>query len=51
MNAFPNATVVSHPPRLATPVVSARLSRSQVSCTASSASACEPSMRYATARK
>ena len=31
-------TVVSQPPRLSTPLVSARLSRSQASCTASSAS-------------
>jgi hypothetical protein len=38
-------TVVTHPPRLVTPLVSARLSRSQASWTASSASAREPSMR------
>ena len=38
-------TVVSQPPRLSMPAVSARLSRSQASCTASSASPVEPSMR------
>ena len=38
-------TVVSHPPRFLTPLVSERLRRSQDSCTASSASACEPSIR------
>ncbi len=43
-------TVVSHPAMLSTPDVSARLSRSQASCTASSASLTEPSIRYATAR-
>lgn len=41
-------TVVSQPPRLSTSLVSARLTRSHDSCTASSASASEPSMRYAT---
>ncbi|CAM5729536.1 hypothetical protein SFUMM280S_10154 [Streptomyces fumanus] len=43
-------TVVSQPPRLSTPSAPARSSRSQVSWTASSASAREPSIRYATAR-
>ena len=43
--------VVSQPPRFSTPPTPVRLSRSQVSCTASSASADEPSMRYATARR
>jgi hypothetical protein len=43
--------VVSQPPRFSTPPAPARLSRSQVSCTASSASLAEPSMRYATARR
>jgi hypothetical protein len=38
-------TVVSHPPRFSTVLVSERLSRSQASCTASSASSREPSMR------
>jgi hypothetical protein len=38
-------TVVSHPPRLSTALVSVRLSRSQASCTASSASLAEPSIR------
>ena len=38
-------TVVSQPPRFSTPLVSARLSRSQASCTASSASLSEPSIR------
>jgi hypothetical protein len=38
-------TVVSQPPRLVTAVVSARLRRSHDSCTASSASLSEPSMR------
>ncbi|NYJ14369.1 hypothetical protein GGI64_005461 [Rhizobium leguminosarum] len=38
-------TVVSQPPRLPMSVVSARLSRSQASWTASSASLREPSMR------
>ena len=38
-------TVVSQPPRLSTPVVPVRLSRSQASWTASSASAREPSIR------
>ena len=41
-------TVVSQPPRFSTSLVSARLSLSQVSCTASSAAAADPSMRYAT---
>jgi hypothetical protein len=44
-------TVVSHPPRFSTPLVPTRLSRSQDSCTASSASLTEPSIRYATARR
>jgi hypothetical protein len=43
--------VVNQPPRLSTPLVSARLSRSHASWTASSASAGEPSIRYATARR
>ena len=38
-------TVVSQPPRFSTALVSERLSRSQVSCTASSTSLVEPSMR------
>jgi hypothetical protein len=38
-------TVVSHPPRLSTALVSERLSRSQASWTASSASLDEPSIR------
>ena len=38
-------TVVSQPPRFATPPVPERLSRSQDSCTASSASLGEPSIR------
>ena len=38
-------TVVSHPPRFSTLLVSARLRRSQDSWTASSASLSEPSMR------
>ena len=38
-------TVVSQPPRFSTPLVSARLSRSHASCTASSASVREPSIR------
>ena len=38
-------TVVSQPPRFPTPSVPDRLSRSQDSCTASSASLGEPSMR------
>jgi len=38
-------TVVSQPPGLAISSLSARLKRSQVSCTASSASLSEPSMR------
>ena len=42
-------TVVSHPARFSTSEVSAPLSRSQEFCTASSASACEPSIRKATA--
>jgi hypothetical protein len=43
-------TVVSHPARFFTSLVSLRLSRSQVTWTASSASASEPSMRTASAR-
>ena len=43
--------VVSQPPRFSTPPVPERLSRSQVSCTASSASLTEPSTRYATVRR
>jgi len=38
-------TVVSQPPRFCTPLASARLSRSQASWTASSASLTEPSIR------
>jgi hypothetical protein len=38
-------TVVSQPPRFSTAVVSAPVIRSQVSCTASSASVIEPSSR------
>ena len=38
-------TVVSQPLRFSTSLVSARLSRSQASCTASSASLAEPSSR------
>jgi hypothetical protein len=38
-------TVVNHPPRLSTAAVSVRPSRSQASCTASSTSAVEPSIR------
>jgi hypothetical protein len=38
-------TVVSHPPRFSTSLVSARLSRSHASWTASSASLSEPSIR------
>ena len=38
-------TVVSHPPRFSTPLVSDRLRRSQASWTASSASLSEPSIR------
>jgi hypothetical protein len=37
--------VVSQPPRLSTPLVPARLARSQASWTASSASLSEPSIR------
>src|SRR5436190_13602716 len=44
-------TVVSQPPKLATSSVWARLSRSQASWRASSASVIEPSIRYATAGK
>ena len=44
-------TVVSQPPRFSTPDVSARLTFSQASCTASSASPAAPSMRSATARR
>src|SRR5262249_17894275 len=43
-------TVVSHAPRLATPETSRPLACSQDCWTASSASASEPSIRYATAR-
>ena len=43
-------TVVSQPPRFSMLPASDRLSRSQASCTASSASVSEPSIRYATAR-
>jgi hypothetical protein len=38
-------TVVSQPPRFSTSAAPARLSRTQASCTASSASASEPSIR------
>ena len=38
-------TVVSQPPRFSTSLVSARLTRSQASWTASSASLTEPSIR------
>ena len=38
-------TVVSHPPRFSMPLVSERLSLSQASWTASSASLIEPSIR------
>lgn len=44
-------TVVSQPPRFVMPSESDRLSRSHDSCTASSASVSEPSIRYATARE
>jgi hypothetical protein len=44
-------TVVSHPPRFSISLESDRLSRSQASWTASSASLREPSIRYATARR
>ena len=44
-------TVVSQPPRFSTSLVSALVSRIQVSCTASSASDIEPSSRYATPRR
>jgi hypothetical protein len=44
-------TVISQPPRFWTSLVSLRLSRIQVSCTASSASLADPSIRYATARR
>src|SRR5947209_3298367 len=44
-------TVVSHAPRLSTARVSERFRRSHASCTASSASLTEPSMRYATERR
>ncbi len=43
-------TVVSQPPMFWTSAVSARLSLIHASCTASSASLTEPSIRYATAR-
>jgi hypothetical protein len=42
-------TVVSQPPKFSTSLASDRLSRSHDSCTASSASLTEPSIRYATA--
>src|SRR5436190_14134529 len=42
-------TVVSQPARFSTASVSERESRSHASCTASSASLAEPSIRYATA--
>src|ERR1700722_18195962 len=45
------ATVVSQARRFSTPETSVRLSRSQVSWTASSASLTEPSTRYATPRR
>ena len=44
-------TVVSQPRGFSTSLVSARSRRSHASCTASSASASEPSMRYATPRR
>ena len=44
-------TVVSQPPRFSTAAVSERLSRSHASCTASSASPAEPSIRSATRRR
>src|SRR6266566_8741848 len=44
-------TVVSHPPRFSTPLVPERLRWSQDSCTASSASVRESSIRLATARR
>ena len=44
-------TVVSQAARLVTSSVSARLSLSQASWTASSVSVSEPSIRYATARR
>ena len=44
-------TVVRKPPRFSIRLGSVRLSRSHVSCTASSASVCEPSIRYATASR
>ena len=44
-------TVVSHPLRFSTSLVSERLRRSQASWTASSASLNEPSIRYATPRR
>jgi hypothetical protein len=43
--------VVNHPPRFSTTLVSARLTRSQASWTASSASVSEPNIRKATARR
>src|SRR5207244_941178 len=44
-------TVVNQPPRFSISLVSDRLSLSHASCTASSASPLDPSMRYATARR
>ena len=44
-------TVVSQPSRFSTPFAPERLSRSQASWTASSASLGEPSIRYATVRR
>src|SRR4051812_40135400 len=44
-------TVVSHARRFTTSSVAARLTRSHESCTASSASLADPSMRYATPRR
>lgn len=43
--------VVSQPSRFATALMSARLTRNHASCTASSASLKEPSIRKATARR
>ena len=44
-------TVVNQAPRFSIASASERLSRSHASCTASSASVIDPSMRYATARR
>ncbi len=44
-----DTTVVSHPGRFSSSAASTRSSRNQASCTASSASAVDPSMRRATA--